>query len=147
MRVITSLLTLLFLAALPGALARDGELLVQGMLVVASNKTVPTDEKLAPYEPNLKNALRQESFRSAGEGSAALAMPGVSTLSLSDRHRLEIEGLRANQNVVRLRVKWFDGKTELLNTTLRILRGTPAILAGPKTGDGDEIYAILVLVL
>ncbi len=135
------------MTVLPGTFAADGGLLVQGMLVVASNKPDATDEKLVPYEPSLKNSLRHESFRSAGDGSAALAVPGIASIALSDRHRLEIEGLSANQNIVRLRVKWFDGKSELKNTTFRIVRGTPAIFAGPKVENEDEILAIIVLVL
>lgn len=147
MRLILSGLTLAFLFTLPGASAQEVQLLVQGTLVVASNKAGRTDDKLAPYEPNLKKVLRFESYRSAGDGTAQLAMPGVSSIPLGSSHRLELEGLAVDRNLVRVRVKWFRGREEVLNTTLRLNRGTPAVLGGPPAEGAGEVYAILLIVL
>ena len=147
MRVITSLLTLLLLAALPNTFAREGELLVQGMLVVASNKPGTIDAKLSPYEPNLKKVLRFASYRIAGKKSTVLTVPNLNEIAIGQKHRLEIEGLSADRDLVRVRLKWTENKRELMNTTLRLIRGTPAVLGGPQVGNSGDVFAIIVLVL
>ncbi|BET67961.1 hypothetical protein ASA1KI_28790 [Opitutales bacterium ASA1] len=132
----------------PSARAQEPSFMVQGILIVASNQPGQTDAKVQPYEPVLKRLLRFESYRSAGEGSTALTVPGTSTVTLGPRHRLEIESLGADANRVRVRVKWIEDRKELANTTLRLVRGTPAVIGGPGVpGSQGEVYGVLLLVL
>lgn len=148
MRVVTCLFTLLLLAGMPRAFASDdSQMLVQGMLVLASNSPGQTDERIAPYEPNLKRVLAFQSYKSVGDGNTALTVPGVGKIDLGKGHHLDLEGVSADRNVVRVRVKWTEGKREVMSTTLKLIRGTPAVLGGPQVGSSGDVYAIILLVL
>ena len=148
MRVIHLLTISLCLLTIPGVLARadDDRATVRGILVLASNQSGETDRRLAPYEPNLRRILRFESYRFAGEGRAALPVPGKGSVSLGRGHKLEIETQSLDSGSLKAGVTWSDGRRSLMNMVLVLRRGVPAVLGGPSSGGpGGEVFAVIVI--
>ncbi len=110
---------------------------INAILVIASNERGPTDQKLAPYEANLKRTLRYESFRFAGEGSASVSAGGTAVVSLPNNNRLEVQAERSDGRGVRLKVRY--GGTDVM-----IPPGKTVILAGRPAGKSGEISAVIV---
>lgn len=141
------LASLLVLSTGAATAVAQTRLMVQGMLVTASNEPGKTDPRVAPYEPNLKRVLRFESYRHAGGGKLELGVPDNGRIDLGGGHRLQLESLSANAQQVRLRVRWFERDREVMNTVLALRLGTPAVLGGPARGADGEPFAVIVLVL
>lgn len=118
---------------------------VQGILLAASSERGPSDPRLAAYEPTLRRILRFESYRFRGEGSAAIAVPEHGQISLGNGHQLEIETERSDGGGIHLRVRWTAGGSTLMNTGLVLRPGVPAVLGGPATGNGSEVYAVILI--
>lgn len=143
MKIIRLLLPLIFLAGfITGAHAADRASL-QAILITASNESGKTDPRLARYEPTLRRILRFESYRFAGQGSAALTVPGTGTVNLGNGQHLEIAADDSSRGL-RLRVTWKQGDRTLMETGLSLNPGVPAVLGGPATGKGDEVYAVIL---
>lgn len=116
---------------------------VQAILITASNEPGKTDQRLSSYEPTLRRILRFASYRFVGQGSTSLAVPGDSAINLGNGQHLEIvadDGARG----LRLRVAWKESGRTLMETGLSLNPGVPAVLGGPATGRGDEVYAIIL---
>jgi hypothetical protein len=145
------LISFLLLAALctvthTVALAAEGARAnVRALLVLASNQRGATDARLADYEPTLRRILRFESYKLAGEGSAALAGGGKSTVRLARGHALELEMEKSDGKGVRLKVNWQDGRRSLMNTGLVLRPGVPAVLGGPASGKEGEVWAVILV--
>lgn len=144
MKTVRLLLGLLVLAMLlvPARAAERTSL--RAILVSASNAKGPSDQRLAAYEPTLRSILRFESYHFLGEGSVSLAVPAQGTLSLGQGHRLEVETEASGKGTIRVRVSWLDGDRELMQTVISQRSGVPAVLGGPRRGNG-EVYAVIVI--
>jgi hypothetical protein len=118
---------------------------VQGILLAASNERGPIDPRLAAYEPTLRRILRFESYRFLGEDAAALAAGAKGQLDLGQGQQLEIETERHDGQGIHLRVRWLAGGRTLMNTGLMLRAGVPAVLGGPSTGKGGEVYAVILI--
>ena len=130
----------------PAARAADGgHAGVRAILVLASNQRGESDARLAAYEPTLRRILRFESYKLAGEGAAAFALPGKAGLRLGHGHTLELEAEKSDGKGVRLRVNWQDGGRTLMNTGLVLRPGVPAVLGGPASGKGGEVWAVILV--
>src|SRR6185295_2922561 len=101
--------------------------------------------RLASYEPTLRRILRFDSYRSLGEGSTSLAVPARGQISLGKGHQLEIETERSDGSSIHLKVRWTAAGQTLMNTGLVLRRGVPAVLGGPGTGKGGEVYAVILI--
>jgi len=145
---IIQLLRLLSLAAVCGLAitVRAAERAnVQGILLAASTEHGQADPRLASYEPTLRRILRFESYRFIGEGSASITALERGQLSLGNGHNLEIETERSDGQSIHIRVRWTAGGRTLMNTGLVLRLGVPAVLGGPATGNGSEVYAVIVI--
>lgn len=140
MRRIIPLLFLALVFVLPRTVFAAGGARVHAMLVIASNQKGESDRRLSAYVPTLRTILRFESYRLAGEGTANVG-GGKQTLNLGNGHSLELEG---DGKGGRLNVNWKHGGRSVMNTGL-MLTGKPAVLGGPSTGNGDEVYAVIVV--
>lgn len=119
----------------------------RAILILASPEKKASDPRLREYVDNLRRIVpgNMESFSAAGEGSAALTVPGRTNLALAQGHRLEIEAERADHNRVRLNVRWFNGGNLLLDQPIAAQRGKPAVLGGPKAA-GNDVWAVMLFV-
>ena len=134
---------LLFCGLLTSAHAAD-RTSVQAILITASNEPGRTDPRLSRYEPTLRRILRFESYRFVGQGSAHLESPGSGTINLGNGQQLDISTEDASRGL-RLRVVWKQGRRTLMETGLSLNPGVPAVLGGPGTGNGDEVYAVILI--
>lgn len=137
MRLIPLTLLIAFFATSALPAAESGHASVSAILVIASNQRGPSDPRLAPYEANLKRTLRFESFRLAGEGSAAVAAGAKATLALPNNNRLQLEGESDGRGV---RVKVSYG-----STNVAIPPGGTVVIAGRPAGGNGEISAVIVM--
>lgn len=147
MRIIQSIfLAVLLIAPGGGAIAAEGgSARVRALLVIASNEKGEADARLSAYEPNLRQILRFESYRLAGEGSATLASPGKGSLNLGQGHSLALESQKSDSGGVRLQVNWQANGRSFMNTALVLRPGVPVVLGGPSSGKGGEVWAVIVI--
>jgi hypothetical protein len=144
----SKIIPFLLLAILPGLAlaARPAEdVSIQGILISASNEPGDTDRRLAPYEPTLRRILRFESYRFLGEDHATVNVTERGQLSLGDGHQLVVETDSSDGKGIHVRVRWVAGRRTLMNTGLVLSPGVPAVLGGPSTGNGDEVYAVILI--
>ncbi|MEO6568960.1 MAG: hypothetical protein ABIO94_09385 [Opitutaceae bacterium] len=105
MRIIQFMfLAALLIAPSGGARAAEGggSARVRALLVIASKEKGEVDARLSAYEPNLRQILRFESYRLAGEGSANVPSPGKGSLNLGQGHSLVLESQKSEGGGVRL---------------------------------------------
>jgi hypothetical protein len=117
---------------------------VRAILITATNLKREADPKLAPYEAELQRNLPLSSFRYVGEGSAAVTAGGRSALSLDRGHRVEFEGEKSGGRGIRMKVLWQSGRTVIMNTTLTLQPGVPAVLGRRPSGDGETPIILLI---
>ena len=148
MKTIRLILPLFALAATCGLAATSraaDRATVQGILISASNDKGQTDSRLSSYEPTLRRILRFESYRFLGEGSASMAVPEHGEISLGNGHQLEIDTERADGSSIHIKVRWTAGGSTLMSTGLVLRPGVPAVLGGPGTGKGGDVYAVILI--
>jgi hypothetical protein len=144
MRLTQILATLaLICAILPvSGMSADGAS-VQALLISASNAKGGSDPKLAAYDATLRRNLPLNTFRLVGEGAAAVPAGGSSTVSLGRGHRLELQHEKGGGGI-RLKVQWINGGKTLINTSLTLQAGVPAVL-GRRGDDDGEVPVILLI--
>lgn len=134
---------LALLALAPAARAADNAT-VRAILITATNLKREADPKLAPYEAELQRNLPLSSFRYVGEGAAAVSAGGKSAITLDRGHRVEFEGERSGGRGIRMKVRWQSGGTVIMNTTLTLQPGIPAVLGRRPSGDGETPIILLI---
>ena len=143
-----TILRLAFLfTALTGLLAttRAANASLEGILITASNEPGQTDRRLAAYEPTLRRILNFKSYQYVGKDSTSLSVPASGTLSLGDGHELEVTTEKSEGGSVHVKVRWSAGGRTLMSTGLVLRSGVPAVLGGPSTGNGNEVYAVILV--
>ena len=147
MRIIPFLfLAMMLMATHATATAADnGSTHVRALLVTASKEAGTSDPSLAEFEPTLRRILRFESFRLAGEGSAAVSTPGQANIGLSRGQALAITAEKSDARGVHLRIDWQDKGRSLMTTGLVLRPGVPAVLGGPSTGKAGEVWAVILI--
>lgn len=143
-RLIPLTLALLFAVALSGPAARAADSTsVQALLILASKGQGGSDPRLAEYEATLKRTLRFDTFKLAGQGSASVSGGSASaSINLGGGHRVQIAGGDRAGAGIRVRVTWTNGGREMMNTSLTLQPGIPAVLG--SGGDG-EVPVVLVI--
>jgi len=144
MKSIRLLLPLLLFCGLLTSVHAAERASVQAILITASNAPGKTDPRLSRYEPTLRRILRFESYRFVGQGSANIESPGSGTINLGNGQHLEVTTEESSRGL-RLRVVWKQGRRTLMGTGLSLNPGVPAILGGPGTGNGEEVYAVILI--
>ena len=144
MRIIPTILALALAAGfLPLTCQAADSTSVHALLISASNQKGGSDPKLAGYESTLRRNLPFDTFRLTGEGSTSIASGGSSSLALGRGHRLELQSEKGGGGI-RLKVQWMNGNKVVMNTTLTLQPGVPAVL-GRRGGDEGEVPVVLVI--
>jgi hypothetical protein len=147
MRLINRILLtcgLLFAIAAPSVYAAEAEVTVRAILVSASKQPGETDRSLSRYESTLRRILRFESFSQLGSGSGRADIPGQGRVSLGQGQVLEFTTESSKDDRIRVQLDWRGGSRTFMRTGLVLRPGVPAVLGGPKRGDGS-VYALLVI--
>lgn len=118
---------------------------VTGILISASNEPGRTDGRLAAYEPTLKRILRFESFQHLGDDRASLEVPASGRLSVGHGHTIEVTTEKSDGRSIHVRVNWQSAGRTLMNTSLVLRPGVPAVLGGPSTGKKGEVFAVIII--
>ncbi len=145
MRLIPLLIALCLAHAtlVPRLDAADGAS-VQAILISASNQKGGSDPRLAAYEPTLRRNLPFDTFRLTGDGAAAVAAGGRARIDLANGHRLELESETGTGSGIHLKVQWMHANKTVMNTTLTLKPGVPAVL-GRRGGDDGEVPVVLLI--
>lgn len=145
MKTIRLLLLFSLLAGLGAHAAAAERASITGILISASNEPGASDGRLAAYESTLKRILRFESFRHLGDDRKSLAPSESALLALGYEHQVEVTSENSDGKVVHLRIRWQQGGRTLMNTTLLLRPGVPAVLGGPSTGKKGEVFAVILV--
>jgi hypothetical protein len=117
---------------------------VRAILITATNLKREADPKLAPYEAELQRNVPLSSFRYVGEGTTAVTAGGKAVIALERGNRIELDGERSGGRGIRLKVVWQSGRTVVMNTTLTLQPGVPAVLGRRPSGDGETPIILLI---
>ncbi|HRE05845.1 MAG TPA: hypothetical protein PKX00_09570 [Opitutaceae bacterium] len=146
MRLIPRLLFLTLVLGLVGPALRAADAIeLSALLVSASKEPGASDPRLKPYEATLRRILRFESFKLVGQGQTSLQPPGKGNVSLGAGHSLQIEAESNAGGSERVQVSWQQGGRTLMRSGLVLRPGVPAVLGGPGTGEGGNVYAVIVI--
>ena len=127
---LATLFAALALIASPKSEAQQAN--VSATLIFASNQGNSFDPALKAYESNLKRLFKYSSYKSQGRSVAQINLPGNSTINLGSGHKLTLNAQAGDKGKIRLSARWSDGRRNLINTTINMSKGSPAILGGPS---------------
>lgn len=132
------------LSALSPATRAADNASVRAILITATNLKREADPKLAPYEAELQRNIPLSSFRYVGEGTTAVSAGSKAVIALDRGNRIELEGERSGGRGIRLKVVWQSGRSVVMNTTLTLQPGVPAVLGRRPSGDGETPIILLI---
>lgn len=116
---------------------------LQATLIHASDRPSAQDPRLDPIEYQLRRTFRFEYYKHIGEGSAAVNLPGVTTLNLGAGFHLNLSVVDAGKGRVRAAVQWMRGNEVVLNTTVVMNRKIPVVLGGISHEGGTLIVTLV----
>jgi hypothetical protein len=113
------------------------------MLIHASDDQTPMDRRLEKVEYQLRRMFKFQYYKHYGEGSAAVTLPGETTIDFGHGFSLKINAT-AKDGKIRAEVVWkkADG-TVLLSTTVVAKRGQQLILGGVPHERGTLIVTLV----
>lgn len=143
-RMLSVLLLGAALAVMPSArsFASDRPASLRATLILASNEPAAQDPRLDTVEYKLRRVFGFEYYRHYGENTAAVAIPGSTSLTLGHGNRLQIHLSGAGDNRLRAQVQWFRGEDLVLNTTVVVDRRAPVVLGGVSHENGTLIVTL-----
>ena len=118
---------------------------IDATLILASSQGSGMDPALKAYESNLRRIFNYKSYKVQGRSGTKVSLPGESTINLPSGQRLTLRGQQSGGGKIRMSIRWSDGRRTLINTTINMTKGVPALLGGPqaRTQNGDLIIALV----
>ena len=117
---------------------------VRAILIMATNQKREADPKLAAYEAELQRNLPLSSFQFVGEGSATVSGAGRASITLARGHRVELAREKAGGRGIGVMVHWLNGQSTVMNMSLTLEPGVPAVLGRRPGGDGETPIVLLI---
>ncbi|MEO2137423.1 MAG: hypothetical protein ABGY28_08200 [bacterium] len=115
---------------------------VQVAAIHASNKSRAFDPQLQPYRPELKR-MRFKNYELIEATKQNVQAGDQYGMELPGNRYLHITALDSTTEYLQLRVLVNENNRPIVNTDVRINRGAPLLIAGPKMGsNGTLILAI-----
>ena len=128
----------------PGAVVVNLPGVVQVAAIHASNRSRAFDPQLQPYRPELKR-MRFKNYELIEARKQNVQAGDQYGMELPGNRYLHITALDSNSDYLQLRVLVNENNRPIVNTDVRINRGAPLLIAGPKMGsNGTLILAIQV---
>lgn len=133
------------LASLASTNSQAQQVNLNATLILASSEGSGIDPALKAYESNLRRLFKYKSYRVQGRSAARVSLPGDATINLGSGHRLTLSSQASGGGKIRLSIRWSDGRRTLINTTLNMTKGVPALLGGPSapSQNGNLILALV----
>lgn len=100
------------------------------------------DERLAAFIPKLRQLFRYREYASLERYRAEVPVGTLQTWPVPGDRRLELLPESVSGDTVRMRVRLLRGSMTELTTGIRAARGNPAVIGGPKHGEGVLIIIV-----
>ena len=143
---------LVVMAALlaPGIAAAQSAPVVRfGARVLLASDTPPaaarvqeSDERLEAFLPKLRQLFKYREYTSLERHRAEVPVGSTERWAMPGERLLEITPETVYDKVVRFRLKLMRGSTAELNAHIQAARGNPAVIGGPRHGDGVLIIIV-----
>ncbi len=147
------LLTLLAIVAV-AAVARGQQVVRFGTRVVLASDTAPAaapgarpapaepDERLDNFLPKLRQLFRYKSYTSLERYRAEVPVGSTQRWPVPGDRQIEITPEAMTKGVVKFQVRLSRGSLTEVNTHIQAQTGNPAVIGGPKHGDGVLIIIV-----
>jgi RNA polymerase sigma-70 factor, ECF subfamily len=100
------------------------------------------DERLAAFMPKLRQLFRYREYVSLERYRAEVAPGTLQTWALPGERRLELLPESVAGDTVRMSLRLMRGRVTELATDIQAARGAPAVIGGPRHGDGVLIIIV-----
>lgn len=120
---------------------QTGTVNVQLMVVHAKEGDAYVDPKLAKLEKHLE-FLRYDNFTVLDTQRSPVVSGKATSFAIEGGRKVTINLLEKNDKEVRLRVQMFKEGKKLVDTTVRVKRGSTFVVAGPKYKGGILLLPI-----
>jgi RNA polymerase sigma-70 factor (ECF subfamily) len=100
------------------------------------------DERLVAFIPKLRQLFRYREYASLERYRAEVPVGTLQTWSVPGDRRLELLPESVAGDTVRMRLRLVRGSMTELVTDIRAARGNPAVIGGPKHGEGVLIIIV-----
>jgi RNA polymerase sigma-70 factor (ECF subfamily) len=100
------------------------------------------DERLEQFMPRLRQLFRYKEYASLERIRAEVPVGTTQRWAVAGDRTLELTPESVSGNTVRLRLRLQRGGTSELATTLQAASGAPAVIGGPRQGDGVLIIIV-----
>ncbi len=114
---------------------------VQLMVVHATEGEAFVDPKLESLEKHLE-FLRYDNFKVLDTHRSPVVMGKATSFEIEGGRKVNITLLEKNDTEVKLRVQMFKEGKKLVDTTVRVKRGSTFVVAGPKYKGGMLLLPI-----
>jgi RNA polymerase sigma-70 factor (ECF subfamily) len=102
----------------------------------------PTDERLEAFMPKLRALFRYKEYTSLERYRAEVPIGSVQRWPVPGDRTLEVVPEQVQGDTVRMRVRLLRGAVSEVTTEIRAARGNPAVIGGPRYGDGVLIIIV-----
>lgn len=117
---------------------------IQATLILGTNDGQGVDSALRQYETNLKRALSSfDTFKRQGSGSASIAVPGSSKISIGAGQSVAVDVKPAGDGKYRIAANWAKGSQTYIDLEVVASKGRPTVLVGPNSGSGKLILLLI----
>jgi len=100
------------------------------------------DERLVAFMPKLRQLFRYKEYASLERYRAEVPVGTLQTWRVPGERTLEVWPESVAGDTVRMRVRLIRGQMTELVTEIRAARGSPAVIGGPRYGDGVIIIIV-----
>ncbi len=115
---------------------------VQVILVQADNSGQGVEGSLKPYAGNLQQLLNFNTYRQVARKGIQLDVPGEGSASLPGGQTLLVKAGSQDGPAIIAEVTWMRGNKRLVHTRIQLRKGTPAVIGGPRGGDGPLLVIL-----
>jgi RNA polymerase sigma-70 factor (ECF subfamily) len=100
------------------------------------------DERLVAFMPKLRQLFRYKEYASLERYRAEVAVGTLQSWRVPSDRMLEVLPESVSGDTVRMRVRLMRGSLTELATNIQAARGSPAVIGGPRYGDGVLIIIV-----
>jgi RNA polymerase sigma-70 factor, ECF subfamily len=149
--LLTLVLTLGALLAAPAAWADDPVVRFGARVLLGTDAPLPAglhpapaagDERMVAFIPKLRQLFRYREYASLERYRAEVPVGTLQAWGVPGERRLEVLPEAVVGDTVRMRVRLVRGNMTELTTDIRAARGNPAVIGGPRHGEGVLIIVV-----